>query len=599
MTENIENIENVENTEQSGNPESSAPSGGKKGFHVFAVIVIVLFALVIAAPWVLMLTIGDNTASGEEGGLNEKRELTSFPTTFSNDYFDRFEKFFNDHSPVRNRMIAIKTNFSMQYESFYRKNITPKLTELLVKPVEPETPEPGATPTPEPTFDSSIFDDLFGNNDTPTPSPTPTPEPGSTEEAMTPSVSGGMETADPSAETPAPGETGDSTATAGQATENEPTPTPHTHSWNGGTVTVAASCRQEGTRLYQCTVCGAQKTETIARLEHSYRVVRTQNASAERYGYTLSRCDVCGSGNLSNIIPKTTSTERLVPQYAGAGMYGRYDWLFYNGDNSVGYYQGTNILSNAEMAGWRNTFESLKKVCDAKGIRLAIVVGPNKEQVYPEYMPYFQVATQEKRQDVFLKYMQANSSVNYIYPLSQMNTAKILYDVYYKQDTHWNAIGGFVAAMEVYRTLGMETTSILDIGVTEIQHSGGDLVAIMGAPSASYTNYGVSYKSEISANVEFLPGSTVGATELRRYTSNSPNGAKLVVLGDSFRHAMSDYFAKDFAKATIAHRNDFGNAAVQSALKELSSGDVLVLVAVERYDAQNVDMAATLAQFLR
>lgn len=43
------------------------------------------------------------------------------------------------------------------------------------------------------------------------------------------------------------------------------------HSWNAGTVTKAASCKETGSRLLTCTACKAEKTETIAKTEdHKY-----------------------------------------------------------------------------------------------------------------------------------------------------------------------------------------------------------------------------------------------------------------------------------------------------------------------------------------
>lgn len=486
MTENTKNTENIENTDT----EPQAPSDRKKGPGIFAVIAIVLFALVVAAPWVLMFTVGDNAASESEGGLNEKRELTAFPTTFSNNYFSRFESFFNDHSPLRNRLISFETDFSQRYETFYRRNISPKLTEWLLRPSSPSLSDPS---------DATLI-----------PPPTSAPDPD----------------------------------------------------------------------------------------EHSYALIKTQNADEEHYGYKLSVCTDCGKYQFEITENKRTDTSYLVPQSSNNVIYGRYDWLFFEGDNSVGYYQGTNILSNAEMNSMNKTLEALQDVCNKKGIRLVVMTAPNKEQAYPEYMPSYPVSTQQKRQDLMLQYMQINSTVKYLYPLTELNNAKYMYDIFYKQDTHWNAIGGFVGTMAVYEALGMETTDLYALDVTETTRDGGDLSNFCGYHTV-YTNYEVNYKPEINVTVEYLEGSTVGGTELRQYTSDSPNQAKLVVLGDSFRNSMSDFLAKDFSKATIAHRNDFSHSAVRSALKELSAGDVLLLVAVERYDMQNISMAQTLTSFLR
>ena len=42
------------------------------------------------------------------------------------------------------------------------------------------------------------------------------------------------------------------------------------HTWDGGTVTTAATCTEVGEKTYTCTVCSATKTEVIAATGHSY-----------------------------------------------------------------------------------------------------------------------------------------------------------------------------------------------------------------------------------------------------------------------------------------------------------------------------------------
>ena len=44
----------------------------------------------------------------------------------------------------------------------------------------------------------------------------------------------------------------------------------HEHTWDGGTVTTAATCTEAGEKTYTCTVCSATKTEVIAATGHSY-----------------------------------------------------------------------------------------------------------------------------------------------------------------------------------------------------------------------------------------------------------------------------------------------------------------------------------------
>lgn len=112
----------------------------------------------------------------------------------------------------------------------------------------------------------------------PSPSPSPSASPSAT------SGTGKKETSTPasnaSASTPAPAA--------------KPTKAPHTScSWDGGSVTKAASCSSEGTRTYTCTVCGKTRSEGIAKTGHNL-VTESKAATCDAAGSTKSYCSSCG-----------------------------------------------------------------------------------------------------------------------------------------------------------------------------------------------------------------------------------------------------------------------------------------------------------------
>lgn len=92
--------------------------------------------------------------------------------------------------------------------------------------------------------------------------------------------------------------------TATPAATKQPTGTPapnvtnppaqvHTCTWDGGSVTQAASCSSEGVKTYTCTSCGKTKTESIAKTDHSY-VTEKIPATCTEYGQDRTYCSVCG-----------------------------------------------------------------------------------------------------------------------------------------------------------------------------------------------------------------------------------------------------------------------------------------------------------------
>ena len=68
------------------------------------------------------------------------------------------------------------------------------------------------------------------------------------------------------------------------------------HSWDGGTVTTAAACTQDGVRTYTCTRCGTTRTEAIAKTGHTPVNIPAVAATCEAGGKTEgSKCSVCGT----------------------------------------------------------------------------------------------------------------------------------------------------------------------------------------------------------------------------------------------------------------------------------------------------------------
>ena len=581
-----------------------------KNNNVLYILIIVLFACVIALPWILKLTGPDKTdGANEENTLIEKRDLAALPDGFSNEWFSGFEAYFNDHSPYRSGFISLDSEISGNYDAVYRNRINPVLTNLIIRQKPAQTPvgDPDSTGTPAPTVDMSV---IIGF-DTPAPTKGPTEEPTAEPTAEPSAEPTAAPTAGPTdIPTQIPDNTPDTTPGTGTATPPptntpapEPTPTPHVHEYDAGRVARAATCTAEGERVFTCKYCGDTRTETIPVIDHNYGMIRSSAVSQDSYGYQVYKCAMCGNYKVENLVMKQLDNSPLAPQYSGSAIIGRRDWLFFIGDNSEKYFTGANPLSDGEMESWRLTFERLDEICKAKGISLVVMAAPNKEQLYPEYMPNTYKVTEPKRQDLFLSYMQANSSVRYLYPKNELIATKYFYNVFYKQDTHWNALGGFTGAMAVYRALGLPTLNLFDLETEAYTQNGGDLSNLSGGIRNDYPEYRINYRPGLLPAVNYYENHVTSSTsELSRWTTAGAVFAdkKIVVLGDSFRHAMTAIFSKDFGTATIAHRTELGynTPVVIDALKELGEGDVLLLMAVERYDGQLPDAALKLISIL-
>lgn len=472
--------------------------------------------------------------------LGENRDRAPFPESFDLDeYTKQLEAYYNDRVPFRSVMIRWNQRLSGKLESVYQASIEPTLIAWL------------------------YGSNGQGNTEIPTLPVIPenTPEPEQSQDAA------------PSAAPP-----------GGEA-----------HNYLA-VEQLQPTCEKEGSITYRCEDCGDTYTQTLPAAGHAAES-KVVEPSYLNYGYTSYSCTVCGKTWRGNFVEKPIDNSYFPPKQAGDyTVLGRYNWLFYRGNATLSYYRGMNILTEQEMAEYLAVLQQLQDVCDEKGIRLIFMVIPNKEQVYDEYMPTYQIADTWKRDDRLAAYITENSEIDFLYPLEELKAGKVCYDTYYQYDSHWNNAGGFLGAQALYKALGMPVTDFLDWSITQTAGAPTGLIATGGLDPANYPedhDYAIDYRPEVHVlNVEGEKN-ILCSTGIYRAWSDCGNDQKLVLMGDSFRIAMLSYLEKDFAEICVAHRDEKNK--IKQDIKE---ADVLVVSAVERFDKTVFETAQVLIDYL-
>lgn len=357
------------------------------------------------------------------------------------------------------------------------------------------------------------------------------------------------------------------------------------------------SCTEDGSVTYRCQDCGDTYTQTLPATGHIPETTVVE-PSYSNYGYTSYSCTVCGKTWRGNFMEKPLDDSYFPPKQAGDyTILGRYNWLFYRGNATLSYYRGTNILTEQEMADYLAVLQQLQDVCDEKGIRLCFLVPPNKEEVYQEYMPTYQIVETPKRDERLAAYIAEHSDIDFLYPLEELKEGKIAYDMYYQCDSHWNNAGGFVGAQALYEALGMQITEFGDWSITQTEGAPTGLIATGGLDPASYPedhDYAIDYRPDVQIISAQGEKSILCASGIYRAWSDCGNDQKLVLVGDSFRAAMLPYLERDFAEICAAHRDE-----KQDIKQDIKEADVLVVEAVERFDKTLFEVARALTGYLR
>lgn len=335
-------------------------------------------------------------------------------------------------------------------------------------------------------------------------------------------------------------------------------------------------CEKSGYILYKCRECEYMQKDITPPKGHDLMLIKESEVSYDSYGYKAYICKECGKFEVKDLVSKYVDTTYMAPQIVGGTLLGRDNWMYYADNNAMDYYTGINVLTEEQMKAYADKVNRLQELCNARGMSLVIMFMPNKEQVYPEYMPTMEVYNQYKRVQQLTDYLSANTYTSCLYPLEALKTAEIFWPVYYKYDSHWNHMGAFVGLQEMYKVLGIETTNPMLLGAPVCPTDRNDLLLLGGLSPDNYntdSEFVPSYKDDIYVN-----GLDVHADICHTYSS-SPNACKLVMLADSFREMMTPYITKDFSECVIAHRN-----VTDSVAEDIKNCNILVLAAVERED---------------
>lgn len=255
---------------------------------------------------------------------------------------------------------------------------------------------------------------------------------------------------------------------------------------------------------------------------------------------------------------------------------GKDEWLFYQGEGGISIqdYQAKNLYTEKQLKKFLKNVKELQKWCDDNDMEFVLMLMPNKEHIYREYMPDgIQEIHKKKNIDLVVEYIRENSDIKVVYPKEELLKAKENYDVYYKYDTHWNDLGAYVGYKCLMNALGIDPLSFESI--ENRMYKEGDLVnmAMLSEMIEPYTENFIEYEGD----VETLYNDNNANYAYEKFRSVNGKG-KIFFMGDSFRTSLKPMLARTFEYSDFVHRD---TKIFDEVLKE--KPDVFVYEMVERY----------------
>lgn len=138
---------------------------------------------------------------------------------------------------------------------------------------------------------------------------------------------------------------------------------------------------------------------------------------------------------------------------------GKDGWLFYRSEavddgNTILDYRGLSPLSREALETIRQNLEADRDALAKRGIPYIVVIAPNKNTLYGEYLPdHMTKVGPATRLDQLMDYMEAHSGVELLDLREPLARAKREHPVYYSTDSHWNDYGAYIGYTEIIRRI--------------------------------------------------------------------------------------------------------------------------------------------------
>lgn len=271
---------------------------------------------------------------------------------------------------------------------------------------------------------------------------------------------------------------------------------------------------------------------------------------------------------------------------------GKEGWLYYTSDRSMEDYKELVRFSDTELRAIRARLEERTRALRQQGIDFLLMIVPDKQTVYPEYLPdtIRKVGTSGgTRSDQLIRYLrETGADVRVLDTRPLLISRKAERILYYKADSHWNQYGAFLAYRELMKELAQRHSSLkvplLDdytITVEKLPNTtiAKDIPSLLGLASLFPDDF-VRLKPKLPRQAtEALVTSKLFPRQdvvLARETGN-PALPRLVMFRDSFGTSLVPLLAESFDRSVFVWSNAFNMEIVQE-----ERPDIVIYEVVER-----------------
>lgn len=239
-------------------------------------------------------------------------------------------------------------------------------------------------------------------------------------------------------------------------------------------------------------------------------------------------------------------------------VFGQQGWLYYAGERTMEDYRASEPFTSAALADWQATFEARHEWLAQRGIHYLLVVAPNAQTIYPEYVPaaYDRVGS-ISRLDQLIAQLQAHTGVTIVDVRDALRDAKRRERVYFRTDSHWNERGALVAYQEIITALQRWYPDMVPMPREAFEEDvseepGGDLASMIGMQDVMREEH-LLLRPRLPLKAQpAVAGMTTPGFPLRRqpraFETGRPDLPRAVMHRDSFGNALVPLLSEHFQR---------------------------------------------------
>ena len=223
---------------------------------------------------------------------------------------------------------------------------------------------------------------------------------------------------------------------------------------------------------------------------------------------------------------------------------GKDGWLYF--DSTLDDYTGLNSMTDKELTAAAHNLELMAQYCREQGKDFVFIIAPNKNSLYPEFMPDYGIVSAEHDAQKLLSQLENTPVIDLF--TAYGNQKEILY---FKTDSHWNSKGAALAADLINQSFGKETNYFAGPYSYTNDYT-GDLFTMIYPAFA-----GQESQPHYDGKLDFRFTSKATQPDSITLLTESDNSGSLLVYRDSFGNLLYPYLADSYGSVRFSRSTSY------------------------------------------